>query len=549
VGLRRFPPFWAWGWLFLVAAMLLIRPPLPIDETRYLSVAWNMWHDGSLWVPLLNGHTYDGKPPLFFWLVELGWLVFGVSDWWGRLVAPLFGLLALWITSLLARRLWPQTPQAAVLAPTLALGALYWAVFGSSSMIDMLLVAFVVLAAYMLVVFWQQAERRYAVFTGIALGLGVLAKGPVVLLPIAGIALLAPWWMGEARPAQLTWGRWYRGLLLSLGVALLVSLIWLVPMMIQAGPEYFLDMVLYQTAGYMGSSGPVAMNGHHRPLWWYLPLLPVLLFPWSLWPATWRAMRLRGLWHDPAVRLCMAWAAPMFVVLSVIAGKQPHYLLPLFPPLALLAARGLAAAQPKMRFTVPGLAYVLVGALWLALPLLARGHHAHAPWLSGLSLRLVLTVGGALLLLGGLLVTWRRPVRLEAGVRTLAASTWIGLLVVIGGIFNLSWPAYDLRPASAFLRQAAARGEPVAILDSGYQGQFNFFGRLTHPVKELNSGDLPEWIRKHGSGYVIAYYNPRKWSPSDSDPPAYQQLYRAKGLAIWSSAQLQRHPQLLKRIE
>ncbi len=77
--IRTSPPLWVWGWLLLTVGMLTLRTAIPIDETRYLSVAWEMWWRHSQWVPYLNGHTYDGKPPLLFWLMELGWLVFGVQ--------------------------------------------------------------------------------------------------------------------------------------------------------------------------------------------------------------------------------------------------------------------------------------------------------------------------------------------------------------------------------------------------------------------------------------------------------------------------------------
>src|SRR6185312_2993924 len=79
-------------WAILVAAGLYLRPPLPVDETRYLAVAWEMWNGGNYLVPHLNGIPYHHKPPLLFWLMTLGWAVFGVSETWARLVAPLFGL-------------------------------------------------------------------------------------------------------------------------------------------------------------------------------------------------------------------------------------------------------------------------------------------------------------------------------------------------------------------------------------------------------------------------------------------------------------------------
>jgi 4-amino-4-deoxy-L-arabinose transferase-like glycosyltransferase len=74
-------------WAAVVLGGLLTRPAWPIDETRYLAVAWEMWNHGEFLVPHLNGAPYSDKPPLLFWLIEAGWRVFGVHEWWGR-VAP-----------------------------------------------------------------------------------------------------------------------------------------------------------------------------------------------------------------------------------------------------------------------------------------------------------------------------------------------------------------------------------------------------------------------------------------------------------------------------
>ena len=88
------PNAWRGGQPYLLLAVFFVlsaafRPVLPVDETRYLTVAWEMWLRGDFLVPYINGEPYSHKPPLLFWLIHLGWAVFGVNDWWPRLVAPL----------------------------------------------------------------------------------------------------------------------------------------------------------------------------------------------------------------------------------------------------------------------------------------------------------------------------------------------------------------------------------------------------------------------------------------------------------------------------
>ena len=78
--------------------MLVSRPLLPVDETRYLSVAWEMWLRGDFIVPHKNFAVYVDKPPMLFWLMQAGWAVFGVNEWWPRLIPTLAALASLLLT-------------------------------------------------------------------------------------------------------------------------------------------------------------------------------------------------------------------------------------------------------------------------------------------------------------------------------------------------------------------------------------------------------------------------------------------------------------------
>jgi len=78
----------------LTLVALYVRPLTPIDE----SVAWEMWLRDEYLVLFKNGETYSHKPPLLFWLYNLGWAVFGINEWWPRLVSPLFSFGGLLLT-------------------------------------------------------------------------------------------------------------------------------------------------------------------------------------------------------------------------------------------------------------------------------------------------------------------------------------------------------------------------------------------------------------------------------------------------------------------
>jgi len=133
-------------WAAAVATGIVLRPPLPVDETRYLTVAWEMWLRGDFLVPHLNGAPYSDKPPLLFWAINLAWALFGVNETAARAVPPLFALASIWLTAALARRLWPETRGVAGLAALMVAGAILFQLYGSLVMFDSALTAFVLAA-------------------------------------------------------------------------------------------------------------------------------------------------------------------------------------------------------------------------------------------------------------------------------------------------------------------------------------------------------------------------------------------------------------------
>lgn len=518
--------------------MLMLRPALPVDETRYLAVAWEMWWRESIAVPYLNGAYYDGKPPLFFWLMQLGWWAFGVNEWWPRLLAPLSGLGALLLVRAIAVRLWPNH-AAKDTAPLILLGSVYWAVFCASTMFDMLLGLFALLSVYAVIRAWQVGDARYFILAGLALGGGLLAKGPVVFLPVLFIVLSAPWWAAQSRMERLTWRRWIFGALGAAGISALVALAWLVPMALGSDMAYLRNMTVHQTAGYVTES-----FSHRRPIWWYLTVLPFLLFPWSFWPRAWLALGgVKTMSGDPGMRLCVVWAVTVLIVFSLISGKQAHYPLLMFPAVALLLARLL----PEMdrggdgSLLVPATALIATGALSISAAhgMIPRGT---AAWLDQMPVHVWYLAGAGLAGIGLATALARRRV-LNTRIAVLAAASCAMVLVLVWGVMRASWPAYDMRPASAYLSRVESRGAPLAIAGS-YDGQFNFYGRIKVRIEKITAAAAESWAFAHPDGYIIALYTAERWPLRAEPAPAFQGLYRGGGMAIWRAQDITRHPQL-----
>lgn len=347
-----------WPLLCLLPGLwcLVGRPPLPLDELRYLTVGWEMWQRGDFLVPHLNGQPYSHKPPILFWLMHAGWAVFGVNEWWPRLIGPICAVIAAGLTVRLARQLWPEDEATARVVPWLLAGALGWAILGQMLMFDMLLAVCVIGT---LTGVWRASRSgRLADFAIIAAGItaGILAKGPVTLIHVLVPALFAPWWAAHARAHPV---RWYGLLLLSAVAGLLAAGAWALPAAASGGPEYASAILWRQTAGRMQQS-----FAHAAPWYAYAIFLPLMLLPWLAWPRLWRSLRGARI-ADDGTRFVLAWAGSVTLALSLLSAKQAHYALAEIAAFSLLFARLVTARGlqfPPMRMAAASVVTVLVAA-------------------------------------------------------------------------------------------------------------------------------------------------------------------------------------------
>lgn len=516
--------FVRWGifplWLLLTFSVFF-RSPTPIDETRYLTVAWEMWLRQDFLVPYLNGATYSHKPPLLFWLIQLIWGIFGVSEWAARLVGPLCALLNLYLLRILAKQLWPEEPKVALFAPWVLIATLLWTLFASSTMFDILLGNCVLLGIFGLV---KAAEEKHWQGWGcvaLAIGLGVLAKGPVILVHLLPIALLMPLW--RSKDIQINYYRWYGLAFLALIGGALVALAWAVPAAIQGGEAYAKAILWSQTA-----DRTITTHLHARPFWWYLPFLPLFIFPWVAWPCVWQSLRPLHWASDQGVRLCTLWFVSGVLIFSLIQSKQVHYLVPLLPAFSLLITRLLVKSKKPVKLSselVVPLFFCIVGIFLLLMP--AIPFFAKLAWVQGMDF----FWGGSVLAIGLMLLALTFYLR---HLSILMVSSSVVIAVFIGFIcfFQYTGEAYDLKPAAEQVKSLQAEGARIAYVNN-YQGQFHFLARLTQPIEVVPYNQLLSWATEHPKGYLMSV---EKQPDLDS---IYLQRQRERWLIFRTGAQMQ----------
>ena len=503
---------WRWLalWLLLLLPLALLFPPIPIDETRYLTATWEMFNSGQWLVPTVDGAWYSDKSPLLFWLIAFGWKLVGVHTWVARVGALAVSLGILLTLRRLAAR-FDMGARGSDAAMWLLAGCIGFVVFSAAIMFDLLLTLFVLGALHALLDLDARKWARGIAALGIAIGMGLLAKGPVMLLHVAGAGMLAPLWSDTAR--SLKW-RWYPALLAGLLIGIALMACWVVPAALYAGPDYW-QPLLDKVSGRITNS-----FAHNRPWWWYLPLVPLLVLPWLL---TLRAPRAewKALPRERIGRFVSCWWLPPFAAFCAISGKQIHYLLPLLPAWMLGGAWLLQRDGARLR---PGLLVflaLLVVAGIAALPWQVAHRFGYPPRALAAAFAPI-----ALIITVFMWRTWGRDVRSLALATTALIST--GMLA-----FALSClPALDVAPVAAFIAQARHARVPIVHVEAP-SGLFGYAGRLREPVPWIFKAQIDSWCRAHPGGIVLTsegHDEPRGARPFRTWPYL---LSGSKRIAAW----------------
>lgn len=501
--------------IVLVVAAVLMRPLIPVDETRYLSVAWEMRQSQDWLVPHLNGQAYSHKPPMLFWLINLAWAVFGENAFVARLVPAAFLPVSVWLTGRLGGVIGGKAVGDR--AALIAVGFLVFVVSGTLVMFDAMLTAACLAGLIGLCLAAQgQRLRGFGLF-GLMIGAGLLIKGPATLIHLAPAALLAPLWVDRRQ----NWAAWYAGVLAAIALGAAIGLAWALPAARASGPEFAHAILWGQTSGRV-----VNAFDHARPAWYYLALAPVLLLPWSVSRNLWAAVRERNV-EPPSRASRLPWiaAAGTVILFSLVSGKQVHYVAPAIPSLAIGLALMLARRPvlPEPGFAV--VTFVLGAVLVLIYPL-GLLHESWPPYPFAL---------GGLVAMAASVIVWKLRARPATAATAAVVSIFAGLHVsaLLGGlsIYDPSWVTPHLA-SGPDRRQIAIVGE--------YAGEYGYAARLDRPVTVLAPEAAPGWLTSHPDGVVIQAWRDQ---PALDGPAVELRPYRKGMLGVWTAeSSLQTEP-------
>ena len=323
------------------------------DETRYGEIPREMIATGDYVVPKIDGLRYFEKPVMGYWLNAASIKMFGENSFAIRFPAA----VAAGLTAILAYGVGTMAAGGATvgfLSAAILLTLIEAFVIGQFGVLDGMFSCFLT-ASLVAFLYADTADRGskkrllFLVLFGAMAGLAFLAKG--FLAFVLPIIIIVPFLVWEKRAKELLTIPW-----LPILVAVLVALPWAIAIQVR-DPDFWHFFIVHEhIKRFLGDAAQ-----HRQPFWYFILLLPAAALPWTfLFPAALSGLKKRGI-NGRAIRYVICWFVFPFLFFSASKGKLATYILPCFPPLAVLFAIGLETyCRQKDRPLLSGGAYAAV---------------------------------------------------------------------------------------------------------------------------------------------------------------------------------------------
>ena len=440
-------------WLLVYVAPLGVLPMGSPDESRYAEIAREMLVSGDQVVPRLNGLLYLEKPPLVYWTTELSLAVFGLNSFAVRLHSAISVALTALMVALLVRRFTGSDEESLLSAAMYGTGVMVFGL-GSVAIPDSLLTLFLTgtLAAVLCSLDATRTGPRagWLAAAGLSCGLAFLTKG-FLAVAVPGM-VIAVWLVFSSRRWEVIKLVWLPAL-----TAVATVLPWGI-LIHRRQPQFWSEFIWVQHIERF--LAPEGATHHPEPLWYFLPVLAYGTMPWLLMiPAATAGLLLRRR-REPWLLAIVAWFVLPLLFFSSSSGKLATYILPIFPPLAIIMSGGLMEyarhGRGRRLFNV-GAAISAVAAL-LTLPavwIVARPYYGPGEMWKWLMMMLALAAWAACSLLA------LRSQSLRRGIRAYAAAP----LVLFFAIHFLYPTTAAARPSlGAFMEQHGSEIPPSALV-------------------------------------------------------------------------------------
>jgi len=337
-------PYWK-HWLMLIVLTLCVTLPglaaLPVidrDEARFAQASVQMAESGDLINIRFQDEARNKKPAGIYWLQTGAIKAFGKTGeraiWVQRLPSVLGALIAVLATYWGAVRMIGRR-GAFITASMLALSALM--IFEAHIAKTDAMLCGLATACFAALAHSRNGDEKVSAWVfWIALGASIMIKGPVVPILVGLTLITLAFW--ERR------NQWMKSLINWPAISLffLIWLPWAITIWIATDGAFFAESLGKDFGGKIVS----AQEKHPGPPGYYLGTIWITFWPGCLLLIPGLAFALRAVRkaHQSeapvikAMRLCLAWIIPFWVLIEIMPTKLPHYVLPLFPALSVMSA-------------------------------------------------------------------------------------------------------------------------------------------------------------------------------------------------------------------
>ncbi len=315
------------GYRFWVVAMISILviffnlggvPLLDPDEPVYAETPKEMFIFNEFVSPRIYGDYWYDKPPMYYWLVAGSYKIFGISEFSSRFPSAALAVVCALVVYVAGRRLFNE--RAGFIGALVLTTSIEFFYLGKAAVTDMTLLLCLTVSLLSFI------EKKYYLAYLFA-GLATLTKGPIGLL-FPG-AIVFSYILVTRNWSYLKTMKIPSGLLLYA----IVALPWYV-IMYQLHGNAFIDT-------FLGFHNVTRFTSPEHPegiLWYYyIPVLILGFFPWtgimlqSIWTSFTKARE-----EFPVLLFLNIWSLVIFVFFSISQTKLVSYILPMYPPLAMV---------------------------------------------------------------------------------------------------------------------------------------------------------------------------------------------------------------------
>ncbi|MCL2760792.1 MAG: glycosyltransferase family 39 protein [Desulfuromonadales bacterium] len=466
-------------------------PLIEPDEGRYSEIPREMLARWDFITPTLNYVKYFEKPPLLYWLNSISFSIFGQNELAARLVSAMSGFLTVLFIYWVGRRLFDR--RVGLLSAIILGSAGGFIAQARINIIDMLLTFCMTLCLGSFILAVKETGRSktfYYYLFYIAAALAVLAKGLIGIVFPGGIIFL--FMLFRKRWDILREMRLITGSLLFF----IIAAPWFVLVSLK-NPEFLGFFFIHEHFERFLTK----IHGRYEPLWFFVPVLIGTMIPWSFFiPAAFRdAWKNRRSGDGEALTYLAIWGVLIFLFFSMSDSKLVPYIMPVFPPLAVMIGYTFSIAIDKGASTVKWYAVpllIIITLIGIGLPI-----QQYLTKKAAFTLTESIVLGAVFLIQGvlGLVVLHRKEVEKLVLVLSIGAIVYtsIGVNFIYAGLAE----SKTAKPMGLKVKELA--GPDAIIASFGYDQTLPFYsGRRIVVIGDKNELEFGSEQGNH-SGWFI----------------------------------------------